>query len=130
MMRTTPLMLLFVNCACSLRVLGHMTERAHASRALNLRMVAKNMAGVQTQQEVFYYEQDKDEFASAKPESSFVLGATNFRKQGGSIFVQLAENVGLREKNKFQPPECLGLALSNEAVRARDVLVTTCRGPV
>lgn len=39
------------------------------------------------------------------------------RKQGKTILVQLGETVGLVPKDPLRPPFCLGLVLSNEAVK-------------
>jgi ubiquinol oxidase len=52
-----------------------------------------------------------------RPAASWKLGADNFVKQGKTIFVQLGETVGLIPKDPLRPPFCLGLVLSNEAVK-------------
>jgi ubiquinol oxidase len=58
---------------------------------------------------------------SNKPASVFILGSKNFIKQSKGIAEQLLANIGVVSE-KYVPPEerlplCLGLTLSNEAVK-------------
>jgi hypothetical protein len=56
-----------------------------------------------------------------RPEASWKLGADNFVKQGRTILVQLGEKVGVVRRDPLRPPFCLGLVLSNEAVKEAEV---------
>lgn len=46
-----------------------------------------------------------------RPLSSWELALSNFGRQGGTLISQV-----LTRRSNVQPPECLGLTLSNEAV--------------
>mmetsp|Transcript_13052 Transcript_13052/g.42237 ORF Transcript_13052/g.42237 Transcript_13052/m.42237 type:complete len:413 (-) Transcript_13052:180-1418(-) len=52
-----------------------------------------------------------------KPDAAWALAATNFVKQGRTILSQIGETVGLLPGDPLRPPACLGLSLSNEAVK-------------
>ena len=61
--------------------------------------------------------QFEDFFDGTKPDSSWNLAYQNFLRQGSAILKQVGEKVGLVENDGCRPPDCLGLRLSNEAVR-------------
>ena len=52
-----------------------------------------------------------------RPAALWKLAASNFKRQGATILTQVAETVGLRQRDPLCPPACLGLTLSNEAVK-------------
>lgn len=54
-----------------------------------------------------------------RPDASWNLATSNFRRQGLTIFQQLAETIGF-QKSEARLPDALGLTLSNEAVTAAE----------
>lgn len=59
----------------------------------------------------------EDYFDGTKPDSSWNLALTNFVRQGKTILPEIAELLGLKKPDPLKPPACLGLILSNEAVK-------------
>lgn len=68
-------------------------------------------------EEVYIECQFQDYADGTKPDAAWNLAARNFLRQGSSILEQLKEKVGLKEHDGCRPPDCLGLVLSNEAVK-------------
>eukprot|EP00980_Cylindrotheca_fusiformis_P008611 scaffold1830_cov117-Cylindrotheca_fusiformis.AAC.10 len=68
-----------------------------------------------------FYLEGKSNFGSDKPASSFILGSTFFVKQSKEIIKEGLAKVGITGKDYIPPEEslplCLGLRLSNEAVK-------------
>ena len=60
-----------------------------------------------------------------KPESAVLLAIDNFRRESSSILSDLAESIGLTKKGYIprskMPPDCLGLTLDNDAVKAAEI---------
>eukprot|EP00629_Pelagomonadales_sp_RCC1024_P015420 CAMPEP_0119268822 /NCGR_PEP_ID=MMETSP1329-20130426/6468_1 /TAXON_ID=114041 /ORGANISM="Genus nov. species nov., Strain RCC1024" /LENGTH=356 /DNA_ID=CAMNT_0007268805 /DNA_START=185 /DNA_END=1252 /DNA_ORIENTATION=+ len=76
------------------------------------------------------YIETADYLDGSKPEAAWLLGAENFQKQGATILVQLAEQIGLVQKDPARPPESLGLVLSNAAVSEAERLREASGGRV
>lgn len=89
------------------------------SSALRSTPETKSTSSVNTGKDC--YLEDKTNFGSDKPASAFILGSTFFVKQTKAIAEEGFARIGITGKDyippKECPPECLGLRLSNEAVK-------------
>ncbi len=59
-------------------------------------------------------------FDGMKPDNIWNLATSNFVKQGGTIWDQLAETIKLKRRDASLPPDSLKLRLSNAAVTAEE----------